>query len=137
MAWLFLRAMSSTYDNATNVHFLFYFIWPYSLIGYVNSTLSVVIYPVTKRLFYHLELDSGTGFTVCSNKTFLIPLDLVFTSYEFKATSPFSLSQEIQLFSPLPCVSLISFGSPFRFEFNVPMQVIFLSYSHSTREMNV
>ena len=62
---------------------------------------------------------------VCSYKTFLIQLDLVFTRYKFKMTLHLSLLQEIQLFSSLPFVSLISFGSPFQFEFNVPMQVIF------------
>ena len=61
---------------------------------------------------------------VCSNKTFLIPLDLVFTRYKFKMTLHLSLLQKIKLFSSLPFVSLISFGSPFQFEFNVPMQVI-------------
>ena len=55
-------------------------------------------------------------------------------TYKFKVTSPLSLLQEIQLFSSLPFVSLVSFGSPFQFEFIAPIQVIFLSNSHQPEE---
>ena len=76
---------------------------------------------------------------ICSLRLQNVPHTTTLSLHDIQIQSDLSLSllQEIQLFSSLLFMSLISFGSPFRFEFNVPMQVIFLSYSYSARGMDV